>query len=379
MKNCLTIFFVLGFAFANVHAQEFSKPTLASPEATFYEYLDNENISDPTKYKGNVKKVTRTFKEYGQGIDASTIEKTTMYVNRDNILEKTITRTYAYGIEDTKDEVNHLEEPSAEIKKDGKLTVKIIKRQQPEEDEYLPEPDMQGDDHYVYKKDRLIAFYNDNDSISYRYDKKDRLIEIKYFESLISEEFNEDDESTTLWRSQFQDKGLERISYRNDLPVRKIIYDKFGEVIDIYEKTYTYTEDKKLKKFETLYKRYLFDYYVDSIAIDQQKYAEFPTVEMNDSIQKGTFVYSPTKKIQSYKRTKGEENEAYQITFDKNDQLYYVEGILKFYQQGKLATLPVEYEYLYDDKGNPSSIKSFYYVGGEKMLHRETTFDIEYY
>ena len=58
MKNYYIFLLFFCFACANVYAQEFPKPELTSPEATFYTYLDNEKISDPTKYNGNVKKVT---------------------------------------------------------------------------------------------------------------------------------------------------------------------------------------------------------------------------------------------------------------------------------------------------------------------------------
>ncbi|MCH2194098.1 hypothetical protein [Kordia sp.] len=123
----------------------------------------------------------------------------------------------------------------------------------------------------------------------------------------------------------------------------------------------------------------MFDYYDTSIPIDKQKYEEFPRVETNDSIQMGTFQYSKTNKITAYHRTKGEEKETYTITYDKNDRMYFVEGTLVFYQKGKLVPLNIEYEYLYDEKGNPSSIRSYYYLGGEKLLHKETTFEITYY
>lgn len=377
MKNHYIFLLSFCFACANVHAQEFPKPELASPEATFYTYLDNENISDPSKYNGKVKKVTRTFREYERGVDVATTQKTIQFLNTDGVLEKTETRTYAYGIEDSKEVVNHLESPKAEIKKEGNQTLKIIINELNEDVGY--EYDDKGDDVYVYENDRLTAFYNNNDSISYRYDAKNRLFEIRTFESLTLQEYNEEDGSTTMWRSTFEDRGFERISYRNDLPIKKIIYDKFGEVIDVYEKTYMYTADKRLEKFETLYTRYLFDYYVDSVAINKQDYETFPTVVMNDSLQKGTFSYSPTKKIQTYQRTKGEDSEEYSIIYDENDRMHIVNGTLTFYQKERLVTLPVEYEYLYDDKGNPKNINSYYYIGGEKILHRETSFEIEYY
>ncbi len=378
MKNQILFFLCCGFACANVHAQEFTKPTIASPESTFYEYLDNEHISDPTKYNGKVKKVVRTLKQFEQGYDEASTQKVTMLLNERGKLEKTITRTYTYGIEDSKEVINHLETPKAEVKKDGKFTIKIIKEELPEDVYYAG--DQKGDDHYVYTNERLHAFFNNNDSIFYGYDRKNRLIEIKAFESLILEEYNEDEEndSIALWRSDFEERALEKVTYINDLPARKIIYDKFGEVIDIYKKTYNYNSDKLLTKFQTEYKRYLFDYYENSIAIDQQQYEEFPRVKTNDSIQTGTFQYSKTNKITAYHRTKGAEKETYKITYDNNDQIYFVEGTLTFYQRGKLVSLDIEYEYLYDEKGNPKSIRSFYYLGGEKILDKETSFEIEY-
>ncbi|WP_298518717.1 hypothetical protein [uncultured Kordia sp.] len=380
MKDTIIFFLCLIFAFANVQAQEFPKPETASPEATFYTYLDNENISDPTKFNGNVKKVIRTFKEYEQGgVDAISLEKTSLYVNKNGVLEKTVRRTYSYGIEDSKEITYHLEEPKADIKKDGNRIEKIINRTQAQDDEHLYDVDLQGDDHYVYENDRLIAFYNNNDSISYVYDAKNRLTSVRISESLIAEEYNEEEDVVSYMRSTFEDKGLEQVYYINDLPARKIVYDKFGEVIDVYKKTYTYTSNKLLEKFQTEYKRYLFDYYEAEVPIEKQKYAEFPRVETNDSIQTGTFQYSKTNKITSYQRTKGAEEETYTVIYDDNDQMHLVEGTLTFYQKGRLVSLEVEYEYLYDKKGNPSSIRSFYYLGGEKILHRETTFEIAYY
>ncbi|EDP97745.1 hypothetical protein U8527_05325 [Kordia algicida OT-1] len=377
MKNYYIFLLSFCFAFANVHAQEFPRPELVSPEATFYTYLDNENISDPTKYNGKVKKITRTLREYEQGSQLTSTQKTMQFLNTDGELERTETRTYVYGIEDTKEVINHLENPKAEVKKVGNRTLKIIKNELNEDVGY--EYDDKGDDVYVYENDLLTTFYNNNDSISYQYDAKNRLVEVKTLESLLLEEFNEENESTTMWRSSFEDRGYEKVIYRNDLPIKKIIYYKYGEVIDVYKKTFTYTPDKRLEKFETLYTRYLFDYYVDSIAINKQDYKTFPTVEMNDSIQKGIFTYSPTKKIEAYQRTKGKDREEYTIIYDKNDRMHIVEGTLTFYQKGRLVTLPVEYEYLYDDKGNPKNINSYYYLGGEKMLHKETSFEIEYY
>jgi len=378
MKNHIT--FLLGFvlAFANVHAQEFPKPKIASPETLFYDYLDNEHISDPTKFNGKVKKVVRTFKEYDQSANTTTIEKINLFVNRNNVLEKTVRRTYSFGIEDYKEVTNHLEEPKAEIVKKGNQTIKKIIKNEPENNFYI-ENEFKGDDQYMYENDRLIALYNNIDSISYRYDAKDRLISIRSLESLVAEEYDENENLVAYWQYDFEDKAFEKIYYKNDLPTRKVAYDKFGEVIDVYKKTYTYSSNKLLEKFQTEYKRYLFDYYDTSIPIDKQKYEEFPRVETNDSIQMGTFQYSKTNKITAYHRTKGEEKETYTITYDKNDRMYFVEGTLVFYQKGKLVPLNIEYEYLYDEKGNPSSIRSYYYLGGEKLLHKETTFEITYY
>ena len=188
MKNHYIFLLSFCFACANVHAQEFPKPELASPEATFYTYLDNENISDPSKYNGKVKKVTRTFREYERGVDVATTQKTIQFLNTDGVLEKTETRTYAYGIEDSKEVVNHLESPKAEIKKEGNQTLKIIINELNEDVGY--EYDDKGDDVYVYENDRLTAFYNNNDSISYRYDAKNRLFEIRTFESLVFSSFS---------------------------------------------------------------------------------------------------------------------------------------------------------------------------------------------
>ncbi|MGH1383302.1 hypothetical protein [Kordia sp.] len=367
----------LVFAFAKVHAQEFPKPTLASPEETFYSYLDNEKISDPTKFTGKVKKVVRTFREYEQGIDVVTLEKTSLFLNKKKQLEKTVKRSYLFGIEDSKEVINHLVAPKAEIKKEGETTIKMIKEDLPEDVYYAG--DQKGDDYYVYVNDRLQAFFNNNDSISYAYDAKNRLLSIRSSESLILEEYNENDDSVVYMRSDFEDRAFEKIHFINDLPARKIVYDKFGEVIDIYKKSYTYNANQQLEKFQTVYKRYLFDYYEANVPIDKQKYEEFPRVETNDSIQTGTFQYSKTNKITSYHRTKGEEKETYTVIYDTNDRMHLVTGTLVFYQRGNLVSLDVEYEYLYDEKGNPSSIRSSYYNGGEKLLHRETVFEIEYY
>ncbi len=366
------------FAFANVHAQEFPKPKLPSPEDAFYTYLDNENISDPSKYKGNVKKVVRTFKQNDNNVTGIAMEKTSMFVNTKGELEKTEIRTYSYGIEDSKTVTNHLESPKATIKKEGNKTIKIIKNEILEND-FESEYDLKGDDIYVYENDRLTAFYNDNDSISYVYDAKDRLIEIKMFESEVMEEYNDEDDSVTYLRSAFEDKALFKVTYKNRLLATKEVYDKFGEVIDIYKTTYAYTDANLLENFQTIYKRYLYDYYDSSIPIEAQKYNEFPEVEETDSIRKATFKYSPKNKISTYAREIGNEKETYKITFDANDRMHIVEGNLQFYQNGKLQKLEVEYEYLYDEKGNPKSIKSYYYLGGKKVLDKETTFEIEYY
>ncbi|WP_046756898.1 hypothetical protein [Kordia jejudonensis] len=378
MKRNIFYFLSFYFAFANVHAQEFKKPVIVSPESTFYQYLDNEKISDPSKYNGNVKKVIRTYKEYESGVDVIFTQKTMLFVNTKGQLERTEARTYSYGIEDSKDVTFHLKEPKASIETNGNQTIKTVKREVvPEGFEY--EPDLIGDDKYVYENDRLIAYYNNSDSISYVYDEKDRLLEIHQFESFIAEEYNDEDESVEYFRSGFEDKFLELVRYKNDVPTQKIVYDKFGEVIDVYKKTYTYSEDNLLMHFETIYKRYLFDYYEIDIPIANQPYETFPVVVTSDSIQKGTFEYSKTNKITAYQRTKGEDKENYTVTYDAQDRMHLVEGTLVFYQKGNLVSLDVEYEYLYDEKVNPKSIKSYYYLGGEKILHKETIFEIEYY
>lgn len=368
----------MSFAFANIHAQEFPKPSLPSLEDTFYTYLDNENISDPSKYHGKVKKVIRTLKEYETGVTFTTTQKTTMFVNTNGDLEKTIIRNYAYGIEDDKAETNHLESPKAIIQKVGNQIIKIIKNEILD-NEFEYEYDEKGDDYYVYENDRLTAFYNKNDSISYVYDEKDRLIEIKMFESLIGEEYNDENESITLWRSEFESKSLQRITYKNGRVQSKEVYDKFGEVISVYKTTYTYSADHLLERFQTVYKRYLFDYYDSSIAIEKQKYNEFPVEETNDSIRTGIFHYSDKNKIRSYAKEIGDEKEAYKITFDANNRMHIVTGNLQFYQNGKIQKLEVAYEYLYDEKGNPKTIKSYYYIGGKKIIDKETIFEIEYY
>lgn len=378
MKNIIFSLLCFCFAFANVHAQEFSKPTLESPEKTFYAYLDNEKISNPAAYNGNVKKVIRTYKEYENGVDVVTLEKATMFVNTKGEFHKTVTRTYSFGIEDSKQEVNHLEEPKATIETKGNQTIKTVKQEAIDEElEYGF--DLKGDEKYVFENDLLVAYYNNNDSISYVYDAKDRLVEIKTFESLVAEEYNDEDESVTYYRSTFEDKTLERVHYKNGKVQYKEFYDKFGEVIDIYKTDYTYSENNRIEKFQTVYKRYLFDYYDGLLTIDKQPYEDFPRVTTNDSIQTGMFQYSQTNKINAYQRVKGEESEEYTIIYDKNDRMHIVNGTLKFYRDGRLLSLPIEYEYLYDEKGNPSVINSSYFVGGEKMIHKQTILEIEYY
>jgi len=378
MKKHSITFLSFCFAFANVFAQELPKPSLPSPEDTFYSYLDNENISDVSNYQGNVKKVVRTQNEYIEGVTATTLEKTTYYVNAEGNLEKTEVRTYAYGVEDSKTVTNHLTSPKVTVETNGNRTIKTVKLEIPEDEfEYVDE--FVGDDRYVYEKDRLIAFYNNNDSISYLYNSDNQLVEIKKFESIVMQEYNDEDESITYLRTEFEDKALFRVTYKNGLLVHKEVYDKFGEVIDIYKTSYSYSDAKLLEKFQTIYKRYLFDYYDNSIVIDKQRYEEFPLVTTEDSIQSASFTYSPKNNISSYQREVGKEKETYDITFDANDRLYLVKGNLEFYKDGRLRSLQVEYEYLYDEKGNPSTIKSFYYVGTKKMLHKETIFEIEYY
>ena len=195
MKNIILSLCISCFAFANVQAQELPKPKIATPEKTFYDILDNESISNPEKYNGNVKKVVRTFKEYMEGVTVTT-ERISMFVNKNNQLEKTIRQTYSYGIEDFKEETNHLESPKTTDEKKGNQLIKIIKQEVSEEEmEY--NYDLQGDEKYVYENDLLVAYYTNNDSISYTYDDQNRLIQTKQFESLIAEEFNEDDYTTT--------------------------------------------------------------------------------------------------------------------------------------------------------------------------------------
>ncbi|MEM6684855.1 MAG: hypothetical protein AAF617_03580 [Bacteroidota bacterium] len=377
MKTLLFFFLCCFFAFANIHAQEFTKPTMASPEETFYTYLDNKYISDPTQYNGNIKKVVRTFTQYEQGMDPKTIEKVFIYLDKKNTRTKTVKRYYQYGIEDVKEEIDHLETPTATTQQQGDLTIKTIT------EELLEAIDMtieqKGDDHYVYQNDLLIAFYNNNDSISYTYDSKKRLITKRCFESFLSDDFEEQEDGSYIqWRSAFTERSLEKLYYKNDLPARKIIYDKFSEVIDIYKKKYTYAQNKSLLKFETEYKRYLYDMYEESVPIDQQEYDTFPKVTTKDSIQIGTFQYSKTNKITSYQRAKGEEKEAYTITYNDNDLMHLVEGTLTFYRKGRLVSLPIEYEYMYDEKGNPKTVLTYYFLGGEKLIDNKVTFEIEY-
>lgn len=376
MKNRYLLFVCCVCTFVNVFAQGFPLPKLASPESTFYTYLDNEYISNPEKFKGKIKKVVRTLRQYEQGVNPTTVERVTLFLDNNKKRTKTVSRYYVYGIEEYKEEVNHLETPEATITKEGNKTIKIIKDDDPYAEYGYTE---KGDDVYVYENDLLLAFYNNNDSLAYAYNDKNQLTFLQTFESLLLDEFDENGETTARWRTVFEVRGLEVLEYQNELPKQKIIYDKFGEVIDIYKKTYNYNADKLLTKFTTEYKRYLSDDYVASVPIEQQEYKTFQRVFTKDSLQTGTFQYSKTNKIIGYQRTKGEENEVYKITYNKEDLMYLVEGTLTFYQKGKLVALDVEYEYLYDDKGNPKNIKTFYYLGGEKMMDKETFFEIEYY
>jgi hypothetical protein len=344
MKHQLYSFLCCYIAFANVYAQEFPKPNLPAPEETFYSFLDNENVSDPTKFNGKIKKVIFTFKEYEEGVTPTTSEKITVLLNAAGEKVTTSTSYYTYGIEASKEVINHLEMPKAIITQEGNNTIKIIKEELPEGVQFTIA--QKGDDYYVYKDDLLQAFYNNNDSISYTYDAQHRLIKKQHFISLISEEFDEDEDGAiTQWRSAFEERSLEKIMYTNDLPSQKIIYDKFGEVIDVYKKTYQYSKNKTLQSFETHYKRYLFDYYNSSISIAEQEYDTFPIVPMNDSLQKGIFEYSKTNKITAYQRTKGKEKETYTVAYNDNEQLYIVMGTLQFLRRGKLVSMDVEYEY----------------------------------
>lgn len=375
MKNTILSLCTLCFAFANLQAQELSKPQIPSPEKVFYKNLESETISNPEKYEGNVKKVVRMFREYEEGVEI-TVQRISMFVNENNQLEKTVTQTYSYGIEASKEVVNHLEKPKTIAQKNGKQLIKIIKEEVSEDPEL--EFYSQGDEKYVYENELLVAYFNNNDSISYTYDAQHRLIQEKQFESTVSE-FWEDDNSTTYYRSVFEDRALKRIAYKDKRVQSKTIYDKFGEVIDIYETIYAYGKENRIEGFQTVYNRYLSDDYDSSLAIDAQPYEEFPKVAATDSIQTGVFEYSKTNKITAYKLKAGLESEDYTIHYDKNDRLHQVTGKLQFIHEGNLRALEVEYEYLYDEKGNPKSIRSYYYIGGEKMLHKETLFEIEYY
>lgn len=363
------------FFIGTLQAQELPKPIVPAPENAFYKYLDNEQISDPSKYQGNVKKVIKTFREYDpQGKRLST-QKVMQFVNRKNQLERTETREYEFGLEINKTVENHLEQPEFTLKKEKNRVIKIIENTQ--EDVYDFEE--KGVDQYVYENELLMTFFNKNDSITYTYNNKQKLTEIRSYESLILESFDEDETSSTLWRSSFEENGLTVISYENELPIAREMYHKFGEVIDHYKTTYTYSKIKQLEKFQTVYTRYLYDYYDSTKAIDNQEYEKFPVVEMDNTIKEGVYQYTDTKNIKKYHLTDGKDVEDYTITYDENNRLHLVEGKLQFEKNGESHHLNLIYEYLYDANGNPASIKSYYFHGDKKILHKETVFDIIFY
>ena len=376
MKNPILYFLFSMFVFMNLQAQELPTPKIIAPEDTFYDYLDNTAASNPEIIQGNVKKVIKSFKKYEEG-NAKTVERENLFFNKSRQLEKTIRQIFSFGIENSREVTNHLESPKVSFNKNGNRIMKIIEKTPPD-NAYEYDPDFDGNETYVYENDLLIAYFNNNDSISYLYDNQNRLIQEKQFISIVAEEYSEDGD-ITYWRSDFEDSALVKINYKNNRVQNKIFYNKFGELIEIYKTTFTYGKAAQLENFETVYKRYLFDFYEHDIPIDKQQYDTFQKVSTMDSIQTGKFTFSNSNKIRSYEMDTGERKESYTLTYDKNDRLHWVEGVVHFVYVEKPQKQKIAYEYLYDELGNPKVIKVYSYKNGEKILQKETVFEIEYY
>ncbi|WP_046745144.1 hypothetical protein [Kordia zhangzhouensis] len=376
MNDKLALLFFLCVTFVKVNAQKIELPRLESPENNFYAYLENEQISNPEKFYGKVKKVVKTIKQSHEeeALMVGSIE--TFYMNKQQKLEKSIERFYWYGVEESAEETEYLKTPKFTVKKKGTQTIKILKKEFAASTDYAQEF-LDPNDYYIYEKDRLVTFYNANDSISYTYNNAGKLTQIRYMESILSESYDEDG-TVTIWKSQFVDRALEKISYTNGLPKEKKIYSKYDESINTETISYTYTAKKQLLKYQTTYSRYHEGEYSNNYLMDGIDYSKLSKAE-EDKIQTGTYTYTASGQLKTYQIIAGDSQSKYTLVYDKANRLHKVIGNLQTTQEDEPNVKSVEYAYLYDDKGNPKIIRQYTLTDGKKELEEEITFEITYY
>lgn len=370
---CVLIFLV----FSNVNAQEIVLPRVESPENTFYAFLEHEKISDPEKFNGKPKKVVKTSRQFDEDVNPIVISVKTMYLNTDKMLTKTNERLFWDGVEESMVETDHLKKTDFTIEKKGNKTIKIKQNKVVGNVDYSNEF-LNGKEYYIYEKDRLITFYNANDSVSYTYNANKKLTGIRYMESLLLESHNDQDESVTFWRTEFQDKVIENVTYKNGKPIEKKVYSIFDEIINVETNVYTYNANNQLKKYQTTYRYYYDERTSENTPFNALDYSKLKKAEP-DNVQTGTFSYDASNRLKTYEMTTADEKKSYEISYDPAGHLHLVKGVSQTFIDDKSKKHFLEYEYSYGAKGNPKNIRYYTYDSGEKMLEEEITFEIEYY
>lgn len=358
MKSLVLIFMLVGVPTAFLYSQNtiIQEPTIPRLENSLYQLLDDKKITNPTLLHGNVKEVTTIFtlhtspdnKETETYLDTFKFDpygKLTKFVSSDEYDERSLSsfnNTYKRYQNDT-----------------------VIK-----EDDYS----------YVFKDTLLISKYSFEDSISYIY-KNNKLNIVKEYQREVVEEWNENEDITVLYYTEFELKRYQEAIYNiQDLLVSVTVYDVFYETINKYVTNYEYDESNRLKSFNFNYKRFVSDLVNLSQHPNTWTFSDDLLVEGEDLYKEGTVQYDDMDRIVDYQVQDSNKNqEKYIIEYIENDFTIKVSRSDFDYKNERIVSRDLEYVYTYDHFDNPVDIQSYIVYNDQKLLDKSTKIKITYY
>lgn len=368
--------FTIIFSCIICEAQEdIIEPMLPFPEYSFSDVFDEQKVINPRFLNGKVKTVKRTFTQH----------------------ETDESRLYQENYEYELNEHNEVVFYKSDLEEDYLIeeSFSLLDNSHIKNDTIINQDVIT----YTFKKGRMVLMMEDQttggflDSIIYNY-KKDKLIEIKGFRSLVAEEYVDDVgfQEYSLMASEYELLNYEQAKYsKKGLLVAKRMYTNFYENVDVYETTYQY-DGKQIQSYQTTKKSYPAHDIDFSTLYKEWNFNEAKLIDESHEVSSGTYKYDKKGRIASYQSEQiAYHKDGTQEIVEKQDYKYvYAKDNTKMevfvirdykdiiYERGILHQ-EVIYEYLYDKHHNPIEINSYLLKDGKKHLDKSTKLTITYF
>lgn len=358
MKSPLLVLMLVLASTAFLYSQNttIQEPEFPSMENSLYELLDDEKITNPTLLQGNIKEVQTTF---------------TLHKSPENVEAEIYVEKFKFDINGNLTEFVSSDEYDERDLSSFNNTYKSYQN-----DTVVKENNYS----YVFKDGLLIYKYNFEDSISYSY-KSDKLSIIKEFQREVVEEWNDDEETTVLYYTDYELKRYQEAIYNIlDLLSSVTSYYVFYETINTYQVNYKYDQNNRLRSFNFQYKGFVSDVVDLSQSPNTWTFSEDFLVEGEDLYKEGTIQYDEKNRIINYQVQDSNKNqEKYSIKYIDNDFVIKVSRSDYDYKNDRIVSRDLEYIYTYDHFNNPVDIRSYIVYKDQKILDKSTEIKITYY